>query len=211
MARHLPGQLSLFDDVPAGLLATSEPAGPWQPEPRPDQLLLVLPIGGKAAGALIGVGESLADRYGLGAPAFLDLFYLPVFDLGRADELPERQLASLMAAAEKLALPRLTLTARRIGPALLGDDAAAVALQLEASEALDQFVDYLGDGLRLRGLGDYLNAADRSVIALGRTLAVVPEIGLGQPLALPVREFALVRVSGVSGAHHIVQQWALRP
>lgn len=211
MARHVPGQLCLFRDVPAGLLATAEPAGPLRPEPRPDGLLLVLPIGGKAAGVLIGVGESLADRHGLGTPDYLDLFCLPVFDLGRADELPERQLASLLAAAEKLTLPRLTLTARCVGPTLLGDDAPAAALQIEASEALDQFVDHFGDGLRLRGLGDFLNAADRSAIVLGRTQAMVPEITLGQPLALPVREFALVRVSGMTGAHHIVQQWALRP
>lgn len=209
MARHVPGQLCLFRDVPAGLLATSEPAGPWQPEPRPDQLLLVLPIGGKAAGALIGVGESLADRHGLGAPDYPDLFYLPVFDLGRADELPERQLGILCAALDKRTLPRFAVSAGQIGALSLDDGLPAAALLLAPSPALEMFCEELGLLLRARSLGNFVAPADSSVLLLGRTLASVPDTPLDRPLELPLRELALIRVLGATGRNDLVRKWTL--
>lgn len=210
MPRSAPGQLSLFDDFPAALFATSMPAGPVRPEPQPDRLLLSLLVGGKAAGALIGAGEALADRHGLAAPSFIDLFHLPVFDLGEADDLGEPEAAALLTAAEKATLPRFTIAAKQIGPVEMRERPAA-ALMVEEDAALDGFAEQLFAALSERGLGDYLNRTSEPAILLGGTAEMVPEARLARPLDLPLREFGLVRINGDTQVPQVVQKWSLRP
>lgn len=209
MPRAYPGQLSLFDDVPAGLLATSEPAGPWRPEPVPDRLSLALLPGPRASGALVAAGEALAERHGMAAPAFLDLFHLPLFDFGAEAELAPRDRTALEATGDRLSLPRLSVGAQAIGGLVLEDGLPAIALLLEPSEALEALLEHVSGALRDRRLGHLCAAADSSTLLLGPTLALLPEQRLDQPLDLAFRDLALIRHCGADGRHDIVRRWAL--
>lgn len=207
MPRPHPGQLSLFD-VPAALLATSEPAGPHRPEPVPDRLLLALLVNGRSAGALMAAAEALAERNGLPSPDFADPFHLPLLDFGRSDDLSERDLGALGTALDRLALPRLAVVARQVTGTVLEDGGAAAALPIDFGEALEALLEHLGEGLRDRRLGHLAAPADAADICIGRVAAPLPEGRLDEALELPLRELALLRGNG--HRHGVVRSWALR-
>lgn len=207
MPRAHPGQLSLFD-VPAALLATSEPAGPHRPEPVPERLVLALLVNGRSAGALMGATEALAERHGLPTPDFADPFHLPLFDFGRSDDVSERDLGALGAALDRLALPRLAIVARQVTGTVLEDGGAAAALPVDFGAALEALLEHLGDGLREKRLGHLAAPADTAEICIGRVAAPLTEARLDEVLDLPLRELALLRGNG--HRHGVVKSWPLR-
>jgi hypothetical protein len=208
MARSHPGQLSLFDDLsPPGLLAGS--AMPAEPAPvEADQLLLALLAGGKSAGAILGLAESLAARHGLTDHLLVaDLFHVPLLHLGAADDLDDAELARIVGCGAAVEMRRFSIHLGDVESQIGTEGLHPIRVGLKGTDEVDMLADLLHRGLRERGLVG--EPAEGFTLLLGESPSLVPYAPIARPIEVPVREFAVVRHIVSQGLHEVLQKWTL--
>jgi len=207
MARSHPGQLSLFDDLPHPALIAGA-AAPIEAEPA-DQLFLALLAGGKSAGAILGLAESLAARHGLGDHLLVtDLFHVPLLHLGAADAIDETEMARLAACGANLDMRRFSIHLGDVESQIGSEGLHPILVGLKDTDAVDQLADLLHRSLRERGLAG-AEPADGYALLLGESPSLVPYAPIARPIEVAVREVALVRHVVCAGRHELVQKWSL--
>lgn len=219
MARSHPGQLSLFDDfrLPGALLtaaaganaATADDTAP-EASGAPDSLLLAVLLGGKSAGAILAIGESLATRHGLTDHLLVsDLFHIPLLHLGSAEDIEDEELDHIAACGDGVDMLRFALTLTDVESQIGTEGLHPVVVGLQSVAELDLLADMLRASLRERGLGYRIEAGEGPMLVLGESPSLVPHAPLARTVEVPVREFALVRHVASEGRHELLRKWTL--